>query len=111
MRPLAAVAVLAALAALAACKDDPGPSCAQVTDHMLEVTKQMLAGHDGMGQLGDRKAMIAQCEQRNLTKQVRQCLMTAKDLDGFAACRKSAVPPRVIDRPAPTGSDRGTPPP
>ena len=39
--------VLAVL--LVACKQDKGPPCAKVVDHMLDVTKQALPGHDSEG--------------------------------------------------------------
>ena len=52
---------------LVACKKAPaGPSCDKIADHMLEVTKQQMPAHAGMGDFGDRKGMIAQCEKRNL---------------------------------------------
>lgn len=72
---------------LAACgKSDPGPSCGQVTDHMLEVTKQQLVGHEGMV-LGQRDAMIKQCEQRDMPAETRRCLFAAKDIPAIAECR------------------------
>ncbi len=93
--------LLLALLLVACKKDDPGPPCDKVVDHMLEVTKQVLSGHEGMMGLGDRKAMVQQCTQRNYTKQERQCLMQAKDLDGFADCRKTKVPAQLHPPPAP----------
>jgi hypothetical protein len=106
-------AVLIALLLVACKKDDPGPSCEQVTDHMLEVTKQ-LPGHDGMNMMGvtDRKAMIQQCTQRGYTKQERLCLFQARSIDAFAGCRKTQVPstlhPPVTPPPgAPAGSGSG----
>lgn len=67
-------------------KDDPGPSCDQVVTHLLEVTKIAYPGHAGMGEMGDRKTMIEQCEQKHLTADQRRCLVAAKDLDGLAGC-------------------------
>jgi hypothetical protein len=82
--------LLALALVLVACnKDDPGPSCAQVVDHVLEVTKQALPGHETVGALGDRKSSIDQCEARKLPKQTRQCLLAAKTLDGFGECYKA----------------------
>ena len=78
------------LLVLVACnKDNPGPSCTQVVDHVLEVTKQALPGHESLGALGDRKASIDQCEARKLPKQTRECLLAAKSLDGFGECYKA----------------------
>ncbi len=88
---------------IAACKhEDPGPPCDKVTDHMLEVTKQ-LPGHEGMNMTGpgDRNAMIQQCVQRNYTKQERQCLMQATSIDAFATCRKTKVPGTLHPAPVP----------
>lgn len=84
---------------LVGCKKDPGPSCDKITDHMLDLTKQAMPGHDP-SLLGDRKAMIAQCEKRNLTADQRNCLMKATSLGELGACnpKKPAAPPT----PAPT---------
>jgi hypothetical protein len=77
-----------------ACKSDQaGPRCEQVVDHMLEVTKQQMPAHGGMGELGDRKAMIAQCNKRNLTAEQRKCLMAAKSLGEIANCGPASGPP------------------
>ncbi len=101
MRTLLPAALVFVL--IGACKkDDPGPPCDQVVDHMLEVTKQVMVGHDGMNGMGDRKAMIETCEQRHFTKEERTCLFAAKTLDGFAACRKPQLPaPARPQAPAP----------
>jgi hypothetical protein len=87
---------LVVLAVLAACSKPPapGPSCAQITDHMLEITKQQLAGH-GDQQLGDRSVMIEQCEKRKLSREVRDCLMAAKTLAAIAACQPAKPAPRA----------------
>lgn len=96
MRPL----LIAAL--LVAChKDDPGPPCPQVVDHMAEVTKQGLTGHSTV-ELANRNANIAYCEQK-FSKAARVCLAAAKDLAAMAGCRDVEPPPPAA------GS--GTPPP
>lgn len=84
---------LLAVALLAGCskKADRGPSCAEVTDHMLEVTRQQLTGHGEM-ELGNRKAMIAQCEERKMPAATRKCLVAATDLPAIAACRAGKKP-------------------
>lgn len=79
----------------AACStsSDPGPSCAQIVDNMMTVTKQQLTGH-GHLELQNRQQMIETCEQRELTPAQRRCLATAKDLAGIAACTpRPATPP------------------
>lgn len=77
-------------------KVDEGPTCTQVTDHMLDVTKQQLVGHGDM-ELGQRGAMIAQCEQRKMSGEQRRCLMAAKDIPGIAACRAGKTD--VLEKP------------
>ena len=99
MRSLLLLAVL-----LVACKKDPPPpSCEQISDHMLDVTKQAMPGHDP-SYLGDRKAMIEQCEKRNLTREQRNCLMKATTLPALGECTpKKAVPTKTPENP-PAGS-------
>lgn len=102
------------VAVLFACskKEDPGPTCDQVVDHVLTVSKQLLVGHEGLGGATDRKAMLDQCAKRNMSKELRECLVAAKDLDGLGNCYKHAPqPPRprtpvpvAPPPPAPTGS-------
>jgi hypothetical protein len=84
---------------LAACskKADPGPSCGQISDHLLDVMKT-LPGH-GDQALADRKQMIDQCEKRQYPPGVRRCLVEAKTLDDLATCQKAEPP-----APAPAGS-------
>jgi len=102
---------------IAGCKSDPGPTCAEVTDHMLEVTKQQVIGHEGMV-LGQRDAMIAQCNQREMPAETRRCLLAAKDLPALASCRAGAKvepdpnekPRRPVQSPA-AGLPHGPPPP
>ena len=101
--------LLAAL--LVACKKEPPPpSCELISDHMLDVTKQALPGHDP-SYLGDRKSMIAQCEKRNLTREMRNCLMKATTLPELGACQaKDKKPEPQPTRPLPT-TPTETPPP
>jgi hypothetical protein len=88
--------ILAAALAVAGCsskKEDPGPTCAQVTDHLFEVTKIAYPGHGDMA-MGDRKAEIAQCEKRAVSADERRCIMAAADMAGVAKCRAGAQPAR-----------------
>ena len=88
--------LLVAFVLLTGCKQDakkapdPGPACPEVVDHMLEIMKQGLTGHDGM-QLGNRQQMIDQCETRKMTAEERKCLRAAKTLGDLASCRKPAA--------------------
>jgi len=80
--------ILAAALAAAGCsnKEAPGPSCAQVTDHLFEVTKKAYPGHGDMA-MGNRKVEIAQCEKRGIPAAERRCIMAAPDMAGVAKCR------------------------
>jgi hypothetical protein len=93
--------------ALAGCgrdqPQDPGPPCAEVMDHILAVTKNQLVGHGDMV-LGQRDAMIGQCEARKLPADKRRCLMAANTLDAIASCKAgdpNAAPydPRTGEKP------------
>jgi len=84
--------LFALLAVVAACKKaDPPPACPQVVDHMLEVMKTGLTGHGNL-ELGNRKQMIDQCEQRKLSATERRCMLAAKDLPALASCRAQPTP-------------------
>lgn len=91
--------VLAVL--LVACSKDKGPPCAKIVDHMLDVTKQALPGHDSEG-FGDRKGMVAQCEKRNYSREMRKCLMAATSLAGFGECQAKGKPTPAPTRPLPS---------
>jgi hypothetical protein len=106
------IRLLLLAAFLVACskKDHAGPSCDQVVDRMLELTKQMIPGHDPQS-LGDRTQMIDQCKQRNMPAEVRACIVAAKNLDDLATCHRkgnstakpeAAPPPSAPPAPAPT---------
>ncbi len=99
--------------ALAGCgKKDPGPSCDQVVDHMLEVTKAQLMGHENTNMMSQKKAMVAQCEQRDMSSDVRTCLMAAQTITEIAKCRGSKTDINERQRrprpPVGTGSGSGS---
>ncbi|MDB4958821.1 MAG: hypothetical protein JWO36_6390 [Myxococcales bacterium] len=99
--------ILAALLAGATACKSPAPPCSQIVDHILEITKQQLTGHGSL-ELGNRKLMIDQCEQRAYPRQVKACLVAARNLADLAACQKpEPAPPRAPDEPVPgSGSPR-----
>ena len=68
-------------------KKDSGPTCDQVVDHMLEVTKQQMMGHEGANFNSQRKAMVTQCETRNMSTEMRTCLMGTQTISDIAKCR------------------------
>jgi|GEM_PF-3191423 len=76
---------------------DTGPPCDKVVDHMLEVTKTQLMGHDGANLSSQRKAMVAQCESRNMSNEMRTCLLAAVTISEIAKCRGGKTD--VLERP------------
>ncbi len=83
---------------IAAChKDDPGPPCDKVMDHMAEITKSVMTGHDAV-QIKTRTMDIQFCEQKKFSKQLRECLFAAKDVSDVAHCNQQ------YPRTPPTGS-------
>ncbi len=94
-------------------KKDPGPPCEKVVEHMLEVTKQQLMGHETANFNSQRKAMVAQCEQRNMSHEMRTCLIATQTIADIAKCRGGKTD--VLERPrkprAGSGSSVGSAPP
>jgi len=79
---------IAVLVILVGCsKKESGPTCEQVVDHMLTVTKTQLMGHEGANFTQQKKAMVAQCEQRNYNAEMRTCLLTTETISDIAKCR------------------------
>jgi small lipoprotein (TIGR04454 family) len=78
-------------------KTDEGPSCDKVVDHMLEVTKTQLSGHEGANFNSQRKAMVAQCETRKMSSEMRTCLVGATTIAEIAKCRGTKSD--VIEKP------------
>jgi hypothetical protein len=89
MRRLAFVLLLAACSNKAA--EDQGPTCAVVTDHVLEIARITYPGHGDMGGAGNRKAQIEQCEVRKMPAVERRCMMAAKTLEALAECRRRSL--------------------
>jgi hypothetical protein len=99
--PLATLALVLTLGCSK--KADNGPACPEVVDHMVEVMKAGLKGHESVN-LGDRGQMITQCEQRKMSPDVRRCMATAKDIKALASCRPATATPPPPGPVAPTGS-------
>lgn len=92
---LLAIVLLTGLAACKkqeAAKEDPGPPCDKVVDHMLVVMKQGLTGHGDL-EMANKQQMVDQCESRKLSAAERTCMLAAKDLAGLAACRPRPATP------------------
>ena len=96
LAPLAYVA-LAAVGSAGCGKQQPQgnvPTCAQIIEHVYSATKIAYPGHGEMD-MGNRKADIAACEQRDMSVAERRCIMAAKDPGAIAECRrKHTAPPK-----------------
>jgi hypothetical protein len=102
--------LLAALLVAACKKAESGPSCEQVVDHIMELMKQMMPGHD-QGALGNHKQMVDQCVHNKMPAKMRSCLYAAKSFNELADCRpkdmKSSTPsppPVTPTAPPPPGA-------
>jgi hypothetical protein len=80
--------------------ENAGPTCAQVMDHILELTKNQLVGH-GDEVKSERAAMVKQCEDRNMPAEARKCLFEAKTLDDISKCRTASGPAEKQRKPLP----------
>jgi len=108
MRALLFLLVLPFASGCSKKKVDNGPACPEVVDHMVEVMKAGLKGHDSVN-LGDRNQMIKQCEDRKMSAEMRRCMATAKDLAQLASCRPVTPPPGAMTAPPPGGSAGSAP--
>ena len=94
LRVVLAIAVLAVSGCAKSKKPaEPVPTCAQMTDHMLEITKQQLAGHGDLNLDTQRQGMVDQCEKRNMPPEARKCLMAASTMEAIAACQPRSTDP------------------
>jgi hypothetical protein len=85
--------LLAAVISAGCSKSDEGPSCDQVVDSMMAVTKIAMTGHGDM-ELQNKKQMVDQCIARKLTADQRRCLVAAKTLDAIATCTPPPAAPK-----------------
>jgi hypothetical protein len=103
----ALVALLLALGApvAAGCgskKEDPGPPCAKVMEHVHEVARKAFPGHGDMA-MGNIKVDVERCEARKLPASVRRCMVSAQTMEELSKCqpREKKAPPTS---PAPAGA-------
>jgi hypothetical protein len=87
-------------------KEDPGPTCEQVADHMNEISRKAYPGHGDMMPASSRKVYVAQCQSRKLTGKQRRCILDAQSIEAMAAC----MPREKPDEKKPGGA-RGMPAP
>jgi hypothetical protein len=99
------IALVPALA-VAGCgkKEDPGPPCAKVADHVTEVVAKAYPGHADMMPAAAHKNWVASCETRKFTGKERRCMMDAQTPDALASCIRARV-----NEKKPEGA-RGVPP-
>ena len=82
---------IALVVGLAACNSERVPTCAEVTDHVLEVVTVKYPGHGDMGAGGTRQSQIDACETRKLPAGERRCIMAAKTMEAVAQCRRAGM--------------------
>lgn len=81
--------------------EDPGPTCAQLTDHLLQLmSSSMPPGHGNM-RMGDKKSMNAHCEEKHMDAKTRTCVLAAKTMPDAAACSGMMVAPYEKRDPTP----------
>jgi hypothetical protein len=91
---------------LAGCskKQDAGPSCAEITDHVHAVFHKEHPGHaNAMNRAND----IQQCAQRKLSAEERRCVLAAQTLEAIGKCRETSV--QEQDRAPATGTPPAPP--
>lgn len=80
------------------------PTCAEVTDNMLKIVQAEFPGHGDMGAMGNRQAVVQQCEARNMSATEKRCIVKAKTKDDLASCRRAAMPKEAPKQPLGSGS-------
>ena len=92
-----AFALVVALAACGGKKEDPGPSCEQLTDHLLAVMNQSVPPGHGNMQMGNHKLMVQRCDEKKYPAKVRTCMLAAKTMPEAAECsgEKLQMSPRL----------------
>lgn len=79
----------ALLVLLVACGDS-GPSCEQMVDHVIAVTKQT-TGKEPSADIGDRATQIKKCQDRKIPADTRTCVASAPSLSAIADCYLAAA--------------------
>ena len=110
------IAVVLAFAPGCKGKEDPGPSCKEVTDHVYEVTRKAYPGHGDM-MMGNPKADVARCEARKMSGAQRRCMLQAQSVEALAQCVPREKPEEKkpearpgTPAPAPTAPSPAAPP-
>ena len=82
-----ALGLTGASTASGAPKADPGPTCDQLTDHLLSIMQ--MPDHPGMA-MGNKKTMVKQCDDKHLDAKTRICMNAAATMSAVAACDTKA---------------------
>jgi hypothetical protein len=109
------IAVVLAFALGCKGKEDPGPSCKEVTDHVYEITRKAYPGHGDM-MMGNPKTDVARCEARKMSAAQRRCMLQAQSVEALAQCVPREKPDEKKPEarpgtPAPTPPAPTAPPP
>lgn len=101
--------MLAAFLVACSSKGDSGPPCDKVVEHMTDLMKQAMPGHD-IDTMAPRKTLIDQCEKRKLPASARKCMLEAKKFNDLAPCQPKATkaPTPPAPTPTPTAPPSGT---
>jgi hypothetical protein len=95
-------------------KDDPGPPCTKVAEHVNEIVTKAYPGHGEMMPTSSRQEYAASCEARKLTGKQRRCLLEAQSLEALATCLPKGDPggskPPAPGAAPPAGAPPAAPP-
>jgi hypothetical protein len=83
------------LGLLLGCSKKPAekvPTCAEVTENMLKIVQAQYPGHGDMGGMGNRQAVVQQCEARNMPAAEKRCIVKAKTTEDLGECRRASMP-------------------
>jgi hypothetical protein len=91
-----------------ACKGS-GPSCTELTEHIINATMAAMPAHAGM-KLANKQQMTDHCE-KDMSADERRCMMDAPDLAAFGKCRSQFHGPLPAPAPAPAAPSPAAPSP
>ena len=78
-------ALVAVLAAACGGKEDPGPTCEQLTDHLLGVMNGSVPAHGGM-EMANKQLMVQRCDEKHYDAKTRTCMLAATTMVAAGAC-------------------------
>jgi hypothetical protein len=102
MKRLALVLLLCACSSKKA--EEKAPTCAEVTDKMIQIMQIAYPGHGDMGGMGNRERTVQECEARKMPAAEKRCIVAAKTMEDLGVCRRAAMPKAEKDRGSSAGS-------